>query len=92
MSYTFEGWLGHGPESAEGAMQWGTFEPKEWRETDVDIQITHCGICATDGHTLAEHWGQTQYRMSSIPPYLPSFILTFKPSALATNSSAQPSA
>lgn len=59
--YTFEGWLGRTPEAAQGKMEWGTFEPKEWKEDDVDIQITHCGICGSDIHTLRSGWGETPY-------------------------------
>lgn len=65
MSYTFEGWLGHSPEAAAGNMEWGTFEPKKWQETDVDIRITHCGICGTDLHTLRSDWGPANYRKLS---------------------------
>ncbi|KAF6826117.1 nadp-dependent alcohol dehydrogenase [Colletotrichum plurivorum] len=59
--YKFEGWLGRGPESAQGKMEWGSFEPKRWTEDDVDIQITHCGICGSDMHTLRSGWGATDY-------------------------------
>ncbi|AEO71905.1 uncharacterized protein THITE_2093404 [Thermothielavioides terrestris NRRL 8126] len=59
--YNFEGWLGHGPSAAEGKMEWGEFEPKPWEETDVDIKITHCGICGGDLHTLRSGWGSTNY-------------------------------
>lgn len=61
MTQNFEGWLGHNPESADGNMKWGTFEPKKWTEDDVDIKITHCGICGTDIHVLRSDWG-TSYR------------------------------
>lgn len=43
--YTFQGWLGKGPDSVEGKMVWEQYEPKTWSESDVDIKITHCGIC-----------------------------------------------
>ncbi|TEA12103.1 NADP-dependent alcohol dehydrogenase 6 [Colletotrichum sidae] len=59
--YKFEGWLGRSPESAQGKMEWGAFEPKKWTEHDVDIQITHCGICGSDLHTLRSGWGATDY-------------------------------
>ncbi|KAL2185701.1 alcohol dehydrogenase-like protein [Thermothelomyces heterothallicus CBS 203.75] len=59
--YKFEGWLGHDPSAAQGKMQWGVFEPKPWEETDVDIKITHCGICGSDLHTLRSGWGRTLY-------------------------------
>ncbi|CRK21679.1 NADP-dependent alcohol dehydrogenase 7 like protein [Verticillium longisporum] len=59
--YKFEGWLGLSPESAEGKMEWGSFEPKKWTEDDVDIQITHCGVCGSDIHTLRSGWGAATY-------------------------------
>ncbi|CAK7200736.1 hypothetical protein SEUCBS139899_003435 [Sporothrix eucalyptigena] len=49
-AYEFEGWLGKDPESVEGKMEWGAFEPKKWMEDDVDIQITHCACCV--GHEI----------------------------------------
>lgn len=54
--YKFEGWLGHGQDSVNGKMVWAEFEPKAWEETDVDIQVTHSGICGTDIHTLRSGW------------------------------------
>lgn len=59
--YVFEGWLGRTPEAVNGKMEWGAFEPKKWEEEDVDIQITHCGICGSDLHTLRSGWGETPY-------------------------------
>ncbi|KAK3990796.1 chaperonin 10-like protein [Cladorrhinum sp. PSN332] len=59
--YKFEGWLGLDASSADGKMVWGEFEPKPWEETDVDIKITHCGICGSDLHTLRSGWGPTLY-------------------------------
>jgi alcohol dehydrogenase (NADP+) len=55
-SYKFEGWMGLSPEAAEGKMVWQEFEPKPWEETDVDIKVTHCGICGSDMHTLRSGW------------------------------------
>ncbi|OOF95119.1 hypothetical protein ASPCADRAFT_396895 [Aspergillus carbonarius ITEM 5010] len=60
-SYKFEGWLGHNPDSAHGKMEWGFFDPKVWEEDDVDIRITHCGVCGSDIHTLKSGWGETHY-------------------------------
>ncbi|PKS13060.1 hypothetical protein jhhlp_000401 [Lomentospora prolificans] len=59
--YKFEGWLGRTPDSINGKMEWAEFEPKKWTEDDVDIQITHCGICGSDLHTLRSGWGETPY-------------------------------
>lgn len=41
----------------------GQFEPKKWDEDDVDIKISHCGICGSDLHTLKSGWGPTAYRV-----------------------------
>lgn len=61
-SYKFEGWVGRDKKAADGHMEWGSFEPKKWEESDVDIQVTHCGVCATDLHTLRADFGPTPYR------------------------------
>ena len=70
MDYKFQGWLGYDPKSVEGNMKWDTFEPKKWTENDVDIKITHCGICGSDIHTLSSGWRPTTYR--KLPSALPS--------------------
>lgn len=57
--YKFEGWVGKDPESAQGNMVWEEYEPKPWEETDVDIKITHSGICGSDVHTLRSGWVST---------------------------------
>lgn len=54
--YKFEGWVGKDKKSVEGNMVWEDFEPKAWEEDDVDIQITHSGICGTDLHVLRSGW------------------------------------
>lgn len=48
--------MGLDSSSSEGNMKWQEFTPKEWEETDVDIKITHCGICGSDIHTLRSGW------------------------------------
>jgi alcohol dehydrogenase (NADP+) len=59
--YKFQGWLGLDKDSAKGNMVWKDYEPKPFEETDVDIKITHCGICGSDLHTLRSGWGQSLY-------------------------------
>lgn len=54
--YKFEGWLGLDKTAAAGKMVWGEFEPKSWTEDDVDIKVSHCGICGSDIHTLRSGW------------------------------------
>lgn len=63
---SFEGWCGLDKNSAEGNMVWQGYTPKEWEETDVDIEISHCGVCGSDMHVL---------RKSSLPS---SYIYKFK--------------
>ena len=62
--YKFEGWMGLDAESAKGKLVWQEFKPKPFEETDVDIEITHCGICATDLHTLRSGHAQVEYSCS----------------------------
>ncbi|KAF7550773.1 hypothetical protein G7046_g7914 [Stylonectria norvegica] len=59
--YKFEGWMGEDISAAEGNMVWKEYEPKAWEESDVDIKITHSGICGTDIHTLRAGWGPTDF-------------------------------
>ncbi|OJJ60724.1 hypothetical protein ASPSYDRAFT_42494 [Aspergillus sydowii CBS 593.65] len=59
--YKFEGWMGLDKNSADGNMVWQEFEPKAWEENDVDIKVTHCGICGSDLHTLRSGWRPTMY-------------------------------
>ncbi|MCJ1467144.1 hypothetical protein MMC07_005766 [Pseudocyphellaria aurata] len=59
--YTFQGWMGLDPSAVEGNMKFQSFDPKPWEETDVDIKITHCGVCGSDLHTLRSGWGPTLY-------------------------------
>lgn len=59
--YTFRGWLGLDKHSVDGNMVWREFTPKTWTEADIDIKITHCGICGSDIHTLREGWGKTLF-------------------------------
>jgi alcohol dehydrogenase (NADP+) len=46
--YKFAGWMGLDKDSVKGKMVWQEFEPKTWTEDDVDIKVTHCGICGSD--------------------------------------------
>lgn len=62
--YKWEGWVGNDAESAKGNMVWTEFTPKTWEETDIDIKITHSGICGTDLHTLRSGWVRHLY-----PPF-----------------------
>lgn len=58
--YKFQGWVGLDKSCVEGKMVWQEYEPKTWTENDVDIKITHCGICGSDIHTLRSGWVSKQ--------------------------------
>ena len=38
-----------------------SFERREPRETDVQIDILFCGVCHSDLHTARAEWGGTHY-------------------------------
>ena len=56
----FLGWMGHDADSV-GNLKWEEFEPKQFKETDVEISIECCGVCGSDLHTLRSGWGPTEY-------------------------------
>ncbi|KAL5116284.1 hypothetical protein ACEQ8H_005842 [Pleosporales sp. CAS-2024a] len=57
----FQGWVAHDPSAAEGNMKWGGFTPKTFEETDIEMDISHCGVCGSDIHTLRSGWGPSEY-------------------------------
>jgi alcohol dehydrogenase (NADP+) len=57
----FNGWLGHDSTAVDGNMTWGPYTPKPFTESDVDIAISHCGVCGSDIHTLRSGWFPTPY-------------------------------
>ncbi|KAF1966735.1 GroES-like protein [Bimuria novae-zelandiae CBS 107.79] len=58
---TFKGWVAHDASVAKGNMKWGDYEPKPFEETDIEIEISHCGVCGTDLHVLSSSWGPSSY-------------------------------
>ncbi|HWP94466.1 MAG TPA: NAD(P)-dependent alcohol dehydrogenase [Gammaproteobacteria bacterium] len=38
-----------------------TYEPADLKPLEVEIEITHCGICHSDVHLLNNEWGLNQY-------------------------------
>lgn len=46
---TFTGWASVGKDKPLVQMQ---FPLKAWDDNCVEIDITHCGICASDVHTI----------------------------------------
>ncbi|RHZ67282.1 hypothetical protein CDV55_105800 [Aspergillus turcosus] len=57
-SKTFHGWVAH---DATSPLTYTTFTPKPFTETDIEVKVSHCGICGTDIHTLRSGWGPTDY-------------------------------
>ncbi|EXJ88755.1 hypothetical protein A1O3_01819 [Capronia epimyces CBS 606.96] len=60
-NYKFQGWMGLDKDAAKGKMVWQEYTPKPFEETDIDIQITHCGICGSDLHVLRSGWSASLY-------------------------------
>lgn len=54
--YKFEGWAAQDSSALEGNMVWQEIKPKGWEENDVDIKVTHCGMCGSDLHFLSNGW------------------------------------
>ncbi|CUS15172.1 unnamed protein product [Tuber aestivum] len=60
--YSFKGWVGKSSDCIEKqGLVYTDIEPKKFTEDDVDIRISHCGICGSDVHTLTNGWGGTHY-------------------------------
>ncbi|CAO0797580.1 unnamed protein product [Mucor circinelloides] len=55
---TFIGWAAT---SKDSPLQQMELPLKTWEETDVEMAISHCGVCGSDIHTLNEGWGKTQF-------------------------------
>ncbi|KAI3007250.1 hypothetical protein CBS147346_3386 [Aspergillus niger] len=50
----FHGYLSHSPTTP---LTYAPYTPKPFTPHDIEISITHCGICGTDLHTLRSGWG-----------------------------------
>ncbi|ORY85121.1 NADP-dependent alcohol dehydrogenase [Protomyces lactucae-debilis] len=50
------GWLAH-DKDAVGKLEFGRFEPKQWTEDDIELQVHYSGICASDLHMLRTGYG-----------------------------------
>lgn len=58
MPDTYKGWVAHDPKNP---LSYESFTPKSFEETDIEVQITHCGICGTDIHTIRSGWAPSDY-------------------------------
>ncbi|KAI9025863.1 chaperonin 10-like protein [Phycomyces nitens] len=57
-SNTFHGWACPGKDKP---LEWTELALKEFDDEAVEMDITHCGICGSDIHTLDSGWGPTDY-------------------------------
>ncbi|KAI8072020.1 chaperonin 10-like protein [Thamnidium elegans] len=55
---TFNAWACTGKDKPLTKMQ---LTLREWTEDCVELDITHCGICGSDVHTMDSGWGPTEY-------------------------------
>ncbi|KAI9225403.1 MAG: chaperonin 10-like protein [Piptocephalis tieghemiana] len=58
---TPEQFTGYASKGKGKSLEPWSYTPKPFEPTDVDIKITHCGICGSDVHTLDSGWGPTTY-------------------------------
>ncbi|CAF3500784.1 hypothetical protein SNK03_000294 [Fusarium graminearum] len=56
----FEGWVAE-KSTKEQDLVWKEYEMKPFEDTDIEIRITHCGVCGTDDHISKNGWGSTKY-------------------------------
>src|ERR1700761_3426173 len=47
--------------SAHGALEPFSYDPGELRPEEVEIKISHCGICHSDLSMLDNEWGMSQF-------------------------------
>jgi len=47
--------------SAKGPLQPFDFDPGELKPEEVEIKVTHCGVCHSDLSMLDDDWGMTAY-------------------------------
>lgn len=56
------------------------FKPKPWTEDDVDIEISHCGVCGSDVHMISGVSISCLSSRPSLRTYLPSQPTTYSTS------------
>lgn len=44
-----------------------TYTPKTWTENDIDIKVSHCGICGSDTHVLKGDWEGASGKATQFP-------------------------
>jgi uncharacterized zinc-type alcohol dehydrogenase-like protein len=64
--------------SAKGPLKPFSFDPGELGPEEVEIKVTHCGICHSDLSMLDNEWGMSNY------PFVPGHEVTGTVAALGT--------
>ncbi|KAF9821676.1 hypothetical protein IEO21_00522 [Rhodonia placenta] len=59
MSVEFKGFALTDP-AAWNELSLYSYKPKTFLDEDVELAITHCGVCGSDVHTLTQGWGNTR--------------------------------
>ncbi len=62
--------------SAKGTLQPFEYDPGDLKSDEVEIKVTHCGICHSDLSMLDNEWGMTAY------PFVPGHEVTGTVTAL----------
>lgn len=57
----FIGWVAHDKTAVDGKMVWEEYPVKQWKETDIEMDILTCGICFSEISTLRSGWGESAY-------------------------------
>ncbi|ORX49163.1 GroES-like protein [Hesseltinella vesiculosa] len=55
---TFHGWAVF---NKGEPMVWTELPLKKWEDSDVELNVTHCGVCGSDVHTMDSGWEPTNY-------------------------------
>lgn len=56
---------GYAATQAKQPLEFFEYQPKELGPWDIEVAITHCGICASDLHLINNDWGVSSY------PFIP---------------------
>lgn len=54
------------------------YNPGELKAQEVEIQISHCGVCHSDLHLIANDWGISQF------PFIPGHEIIGKVTAVGS--------
>lgn len=62
-SVSFHGWATTGNTNLEAF----SYHPRPLGPKDVEIEISHCGICGSDVHTITGDWGEPRHDGPCVP-------------------------